>query len=65
MTHSESRGDYHYAVALGDRRFLEQPFIIGLELDTVGDPRDHVTGAMVWDKAEGESKVACIEFLAP
>ena len=39
LTHSESRGIHHYAIALADHKFLDQPFIVGLELDTAGDPQ--------------------------
>ena len=62
LTHTESRSPHHYAIALGDHQVLDQPFIVGLELDTAGDPQDCVTGATIWDRADGESQVAYIEF---
>ncbi len=64
LTHTESRGVRHYAIALGEHKFLDQPFIIGLELDTDHDPQDDVTEAVVWDKASGVSQIAYIEFSA-
>ena len=64
LTHTESRGSHHYAIALDDHHFLDQPFIIGLELDTPGDPQDSVTAATIWDRVDGESQVAYIEFPA-
>jgi len=62
LTHSESRGIHHYAIALADQQFLDQPFIIGLELDTDGDPQDHVTAAETWDKTDAESQIIYMEF---
>jgi len=62
LTLSESKDTHHYAIALDDHRFLDQPFIVGLELDTEGDPRDHVIGAEIWDKSEGEPQLVYIEF---
>ena len=62
LTHSESRGTHHYAIALADHTFLDKSFIVGLELDMDGDPRDYVTGTETWNKTDAESQIAYIEF---
>lgn len=58
----ESRGAYHYAIALDDQTFLDQPFIVGLELDTNGNPQDQVAGAEIWDREDGVPQVIYLEF---
>jgi hypothetical protein len=62
LTHSESRGTHHYAIALAEHKFLDQPFIVGLELDTDGDPQDHVIAAETWDKTDAEPQIIYMEF---
>ena len=58
----ESRSVYHYAIALDEHKFLDQPFIVGLEIEADGDPQDSVVGATVWDKTDGEPQIIYIEF---
>jgi hypothetical protein len=62
LTHLESRRTHHYAIALGDQKFLHQPFIVGLELDTDSDPRDSITGAEIWSQTDAELQIVYIEF---
>ena len=62
LTLTESRGTNHYAVALADHKFLDQPFIVGLELDTDGDPQDHITETQIWDRTDAEPQIVFIDF---
>ena len=59
---AESRGANHYAIAITDHKFLDEPFILGLELDTDRDPRDEIIETAIWDKSDGEPQIAYIEF---
>ena len=59
---AESRGANHYAIAIGDQTFLDQPFIVGLELDTDGDPQDCITSTEVWNKTDAEPQIVYIDF---
>lgn len=58
----ESQDSHHYAIALDEHTFLDQPFIVGLELDTADDPQDCNTGTAVWDKAGGSPQIVYVEF---
>lgn len=62
LTQHESRGIHQYAIALADHKFLDQPFILGLELDINGNPQDHVTAAETWDKKDAEPQIIYMEF---
>ena len=62
LMHSESRGIHHYAIALADHKFLDHPFIVGLELDTVDDPQDHITAVEAWDTTDAEPQIIYKEF---
>lgn len=64
LTLTESRGTHDYAVALADHMFLDEAFIIGLELDTDSDPQDHVTAAEIWNKADSEPQIIYVENVA-
>ncbi|MGV3531684.1 MAG: hypothetical protein ACO1QR_04885 [Chthoniobacteraceae bacterium] len=61
---AESRGSQHYAVAVADQHFLDEPFIVGLEFETESDPRDHVMSVELWDKAGAEPQIVFIKTLA-
>ena len=52
---------HRYAIAL-DRKFLDKPFIVGLELAVEGNPRRHITAAGIWDRAGGEAQIVYREF---
>lgn len=36
---------------------------VGLELDTDGDPQDHISTIGTWDKSRAESQLVYIEIL--
>jgi hypothetical protein len=59
---TESLGAHHYAVAIAEKKFLDVPFIVGLELETEGDPRDAVVGADIWDRSGATAQVVFIDF---
>ena len=61
ITLTEYRGPNHYAVSIAEHTFLDQPFIVGLELDTEGDPQDCIYGTEVWNKADGEPQIVYVE----
>ena len=54
---AESQGPQHFAIAIADHQFLDDPFILGLEFETEGDPRDCIISAEVWDKDGGEPQI--------
>ena len=66
--HRVTVASHHYAIALGDHQFLDQPFIVGrCNCDTTmltRVPGQSLTAA-IWDRADGESQVAYIESHPP
>ncbi len=64
----ESRGSHHYAIALGDavahvdHKFLDEPFIVGLELETDIEPRRGIAGAKVWAPKAADAQIVYIEL---
>ena len=61
LTLAESRGTHDYAIAVSDHTFLDEAFIIGLELDTDSDPQDFVTATEVWNKVGAEPQTIYLD----
>ena len=60
---SEKREDNEYAIALQNRSIRpKQPFIIGLEFASPGDPRQCILGVDKWDGSGGDSSLRFMSF---
>jgi hypothetical protein len=60
LTTAEKREENRYAIFI-DKKFLDTPFIVGLELASGSDPRDHIATASVWDKSGADAQIIYIE----
>lgn len=60
LSTAEESEQNRYAIYI-DKEFLETPFIVGLELDTENDPREHIDTASVWDKSDADPQIIYIE----
>ena len=61
LSQAESRGQNHYAISL-DRKFLDRPFIVGLELDVEDDPKNCIVAAEIWDRSGSDPDLIFIDF---
>ncbi len=61
LTLTESCRTHDYSIAVADHMFLDEAFIVGLEIDTEGDPQDHVTAAEVWNRSGAEPQSIYVE----
>ena len=58
---TESEGANHYAISV-DRKFLDKPFIVGLEIESEGNPVHQVAETQIWSETNGRAQVVYIEF---